>query len=156
VVLAARVTTTPLCAGVLLVSLATEALGQGVVQGQVEWRGSSLPNAVVQFVSARAASPLSARDSAFMDQNHLRFVPEVLAVTTGTTVVFVNSDPNLHNVFSPNRRGAGFDLGIYSTVEKRVFTFKNPGEYVILCHIHPEMAAWVVGCGIAERGKSIG
>lgn len=79
-----------------------------------------------------------------MDQNHLRFVPQVLAVTPGSTVVFINSDPSLHNVFSPSRRGAGFDLGIYSPVETRLFTFRDPGEYVILCHIHPEMVAWVV------------
>ena len=83
-------------------------------------------------------------DSAVIDQSHLRFVPRVLAVRVGSVVKFLNSDPIMHNVFSPERQGAGFDLGTYPRGESRTYAFAQPGTYVVLCHVHPEMYAYVV------------
>jgi plastocyanin len=78
-----------------------------------------------------------------VDQVDLRFMPDVVAVLTGTTVEFPNSDPILHNVFSPRGPGDGFDLGTYPPGETRARRFTEPGVHVILCHMHPEMLAYV-------------
>jgi len=79
-----------------------------------------------------------------MDQVSLRFQPSVVAVPAGSTVQFLNSDPIMHNVFSPRSRGADFDLGTYPARESRPYTFSRPGAFLLLCHVHPEMAGWVI------------
>jgi plastocyanin len=91
--------------------------------------------------NATAADPDGA--PVIIDQINLRFVPQVVAVLGGTTVAFPNSDPILHNVFSPRGPGDGFNLGTYPPGETRARRFHEPGVHVILCHVHPEMVAYV-------------
>ncbi len=86
--------------------------------------------------------------------SNLRFVPSVIAVTPGSTVHFPNSDPLMHNVFSPDQRTGGFDLGTYGKSERRSFTFREEGAHVILCHVHPEMAAYIVVVASPHRAVS--
>lgn len=79
-----------------------------------------------------------------IDQRGLRFVPPVVAVTPGSVVTFPNSDPVLHNIFivGPDRRR--LDLGTYPTGEYRELTLSLPGIHLVMCHLHPEMAAAIV------------
>jgi hypothetical protein len=65
-------------------------------------------------------------------------------VSPRSIVSFPNSDPVMHSVFHPSMRAAGFDLGTYPQGEQRSFTFDDEGAYVIFCHVHPEMVAYVV------------
>ena len=91
--------------------------------------------------------PASSLDSvgARLDQEHLRFVPDILVVRPGTAVSFTNSDPLMHNVFGPGRRGGDrFDLGTYPRGATRVHVFEREGIHAVLCHIHPEMVAYVL------------
>ena len=83
-------------------------------------------------------------DTTVMDQQRLRFMPSVLVGRPGLVVEFRNGDPILHNVFSPPRPGPGFNLGTYGRTERRARTFLELGAHTILCHIHPEMVAYVV------------
>ena len=129
---------------VLLLWVPLPLFGQATVQGQVRVAGSLAPGAVVYLVPVNGTSPSMAPDTATIDQLHLRFVPEVLPIRIGTTVEFLNSDPIMHNVFSPARSGAGFDLGTYPQGDRRLYTFSAEGVYLLLCHVHPEMAAWIV------------
>ncbi len=100
---------------------------------------------VVYLISTAPASmPPSAPLTAEIDQQGLRFVPGVIAVSIGSTVSFPNSDPVMHNVFSPSRGSRGFDLGTYPQGERRSFTFDDEGVHVIFCHVHPEMVGYVV------------
>jgi hypothetical protein len=78
-----------------------------------------------------------------LDQRNLHFVPHTLVVLPGQEITFRNSDPLLHNVFSPDVQGEKFNLGTYPAGESRSHTFQRVGAHVILCHIHPEMAAYV-------------
>jgi plastocyanin len=117
---------------------------QASVEGDVRWGGRPAPEAAVWLVPAEGTNFPPPSDRAVIDQSHLRFVPRVLPVQVGTIVEFPNSDPIMHNVFSPERRGAGFDLGTYAPGEQRSFTFGDIGVYVVLCHVHPEMVAWVI------------
>lgn len=91
-----------------------------------------------------AAPTTSGAGRPVIDQQSLRFEPRVVAVRSGTTVEFLNSDPILHNVFSPGWSGEGFDLGTYPSGISRSHTFTEIGPHVILCHVHPEMTAYVV------------
>ena len=82
---------------------------------------------------------------AVMDQVKLTFVPHVLPVLAGTTVDFLNSDSVLHNVFTPDKCAAKFNLGSYAKDVVKSQLFDKPGcRAVMLCNVHPEMEAWVV------------
>lgn len=128
-----------------LLSPAVARAQDGAVHGEITVPSAGIGGVVVYLVpvAGRAATPLAPM-TVEMDQRDLRFVPQVLAVTPGSTVHFPNSDPIMHNVFSPGQRTGGFDLGTYPQSEQRSFTFREEGAHVILCHVHPEMAAYVV------------
>lgn len=78
-----------------------------------------------------------------MNQKNLVFVPHVLAVQKGTTVDFLNEDSVNHNVSSPAACCA-FDLGQWGKGVTKSRVFDTDGDAVILCSLHPEMAAHVV------------
>ena len=114
------------------------------ITGAVRLDGVDAPEAVVWFVPIVAPTSGPPSDGALiLDQRRLRFVPEVLAVQMGQAVSFRNSDPLLHNIFSPDP-AEPFDLGTYPEGEARDHRFLTPGPHVILCNIHPEMEAFVV------------
>lgn len=147
----AKTVTTPMIASrSLLLSVVALAAAprilsaQSIVRGVIVQRGQGVASAVVQLVPTDPEALPPVTDTALIDQEHLTFLPELLVVRTGTTVQFRNSDPIMHNVFSPRRMGDGFDLGTYPEHESRPHTFETPGQFVILCHVHPEMAAWVL------------
>jgi plastocyanin len=117
---------------------------QTAIVGTVQWRGNTLEDAVVYLGSAENGDYVFSADTVLIDQVALRFSAPVVAIPAGTTVQFRNSDPTMHNVFSPERRGADFNLGTYPRNESRFHTFTAPGSYVVLCHVHPEMAVWIV------------
>jgi plastocyanin len=114
------------------------------LQGVVQWGPASGPKPVVYLLSADGSPLESGPERAVIDQRHLRFRPVVLVAAVGSTVEFLNSDPVMHNVFSPGAAGVGFDLGTYEQGDRREHTFRELGEHVILCHVHPEMVAYVV------------
>ncbi len=78
-----------------------------------------------------------------IDQRNKRFVPHILAIPTGTTVDFPNSDPIFHNAFS-NFEGKVFDIGLYSPGTSRSVRFDRPGVVRVFCNIHPTMSAIIV------------
>jgi plastocyanin len=90
------------------------------------------------LATAAPAAPVS------MDQKGFAFVPRLLAVVRGTTVRFLNDDPEPHNVYSPEGR---YDLGTWGRGDAREHTFDTPGVYTQRCSVHPEMLAYVVVLG---------
>jgi plastocyanin len=80
---------------------------------------------------------------AVMDQRNETFRPRLLAVTTGTTVDFPNSDSTYHNVFSLSR-ARRFDLGRYAAGASKAVRFDRPGVVRVFCDIHSHMSAFVV------------
>lgn len=80
-----------------------------------------------------------------IDQKDMVYIPRVLPVLKGTTVEFLNNDPQAHNTHSPDyKNGKGFDLGDWHRGEKRPYTFDEIGVATILCHYHSNMIAYVV------------
>ena len=137
----------PILVAAVLLPVASPAWGQAVsVTGTVGNGGTPLSWAAVTLEpldgAETSASPMV---HAEIDQAHLRFVPRVLIVTPGTEVRFLNSDPLMHNVFGPGMRGGDtFDLGSYAIGDSESRVFENEGVHTVLCHIHPEMVAYVV------------
>ena len=80
---------------------------------------------------------------AVMDQRNETFLPRLLAVQTGTTVDFPNSDSTYHNVFSLSR-ARRFDLGRYAAGKTKSVRFDRPGVVRVFCDIHSHMSAFIV------------
>ena len=99
---------------------------------------------VVYLESApRGAFEQSEPARAVMDQRNETFVPHVLAITTGTTVDFPNSDRIYHNVFSLSKTKR-FDLGRYPVGHSRPVKFDQPGIVRVFCDIHSHMNAFIL------------
>ena len=112
--------------------------------------GRDLPDvlrSVVYLESApRGAFETSDGGHAVMDQRNETFVPHVLAITTGTTVDFPNSDKFYHNVFSLSKTRP-FDLGRYAAGNSRQVRFDRPGIVRVFCDIHSHMNAYILVFG---------
>jgi len=103
-----------------------------------------LSRSVVYLETApRGAFERSDPGQAVMDQRNETFVPHVLAITTGTTVDFPNSDHIYHNVFSLSKTQR-FDLGRYAAGHSRQVRFDQPGIVRVFCDIHSHMNAFIL------------
>jgi len=103
-----------------------------------------LLRSVVYLESApRGAFETSESPRVVMDQRNETFVPHVLAIMTGTTVDFPNSDAFYHNVFSLSKI-ARFDLGRYAAGRSRSIRFDKPGIVRVFCDIHSHMNAFIL------------
>lgn len=124
----------------------------GTVSGSATQGAVAVAEAVVFLVTPDGRPPALGEgvggperpDSILVDQTRLSFLPDVLGVSPGTVVEFLNSDAVRHNVFKASGPGEPFNLGTYPAGQSRTHTFEEPGIYVILCHVHPEMAAFVM------------
>jgi plastocyanin len=100
--------------------------------------------AVVYLESApRGAFEERPGPTAVMDQRNETFVPHVLAITTGTSVEFRNSDRTYHNVFSLSKANS-FDLGRYPPGRSKSVRFDHAGIVRVFCEIHSHMNAFVL------------
>ena len=142
------------------------AAAHGTIRGRVELRRAPSPSerrpnvsdlgaagrrdlpdrlrSVVYLETApRGAFEQTESSRAVMNQRNETFVPHVLAITTGTTVDFPNSDRIYHNVFSLSK-AARFDLGRYAAGRSKSVRFDRPGIVRVFCEIHSDMSAFIL------------
>ena len=142
------------------------AVRPGSIRGHVELRRVPLPverrpsvadlgtpaprdlpdllRSVVYLESApRGAFEANEGGHVVMDQRNETFVPHVVAITTGTTVDFPNSDAFYHNVFSLSKTSR-FDLGRYAAGHSKSIRFDKPGIVRVFCDIHSHMNAFIL------------
>jgi plastocyanin len=152
--------------GTFVSVVATPAARSGTIRGRVELRRVIAPaerrpgvadlgtpaardlsdtlRSVVYLESApRGAFETDEAGHAVLDQRNETFVPHVLAITTGTTVDFPNSDKFFHNVFSLSKT-ARFDLGRYAAGHSKSIRFDHPGIVRVFCDIHSHMNAFIL------------
>lgn len=77
-----------------------------------------------------------------IEQRGREFLPNLVAVSVGSTVAFPNFDAVFHNVFSTSTP-ASFDLGLYKAGEAREFTFTKEGIVRLGCNLHANMSAYI-------------
>jgi plastocyanin len=71
-----------------------------------------------------------------------RFVPRVIAIDVGDTVMFENADRLYHNVFSvaPEQE---FNIGMLAPGTSKTRVFTKPGVVPIFCELHTRTAGYV-------------
>jgi len=102
-----------------------------------------LRSVVYLETAPRGAFETAESGHAVMDQHNETFVPHVLAIMTGTSVDFPNTDKFYHNVFSLSKV-AKFDLGRYAAGRSRTVRFDRPGIVRVFCDIHSHMNAFIL------------
>jgi plastocyanin len=129
----------------LLLFAACLPLAAGDLHGKVACKGIPNCDGAVVYIGAIAGKKFPApKEHPKMDQKDETFVPHVLAVQAGSTIDFLNSDKELHNVFTPDACAQRFDLGLWPYGEVRSYTYKNECVVTLLCKIHHTMIAFVV------------
>lgn len=129
----------PLC--VVLLAFAAPSVWAANLQAElVDSAGQPLQHAVLSLHGPLDAAPQPS--PGVMDQRAQQFVPNVLAVRTGTAVSFPNSDDIRHHVysFSPAKR---FELRLYKGTPSAPVVFDTPGVVVLGCNIHDWMLGYV-------------
>jgi plastocyanin len=133
--------TVPAAAGTIHVSV-VDGRGEPVERVAVYAVPSTpAPSAAADKHAAHSANHET--HSAVMDQAHNAFVPHVLVVQTGTSVVFPNNDVVSHHVysFSPAKT---FELGLYKGNAHPPLVFDQPGIIVLGCNIHDGMLGYIL------------
>src|SRR6202166_230426 len=126
---------------VLLLSCLTAFAG--TLSGTVKVSGQSA--VVLETVPAKTFP--APTQTVAMDQQGMKFVPALLVIQKGTTVVFSNDDNVPHNVFWPNisgNRALSHTVGTFNKGKTLSFKYENAGNVPLLCNVHPEMAGAIV------------
>lgn len=97
---------------------------------------------VVATPKAAASGPARLATMVEMDQVDRQFSPYVLAIQTGTPVLFANNDSVAHQVysFSPPKR---FELALYHGKPREPVVFDKPGIVTVGCNIHDNMVGYL-------------
>jgi len=81
------------------------------------------------------------------------FVPDMVVVPVGSTILFPNEDPFYHSIYSLSKADP-FDIGFYDTGPGKVVPFNAAGVVVVSCHIHAFMHATILVVDGPERQSS--
>jgi plastocyanin len=136
-------TLTAILAAALIAPGGSLLAAEHAIEGRVVDReGQGIPGAVV-FVRAPAETETGDPPSISMDQIDKTFVPPVLPVVVGTTVMFPNYDQIHHHVYSFSRVKT-FELPLYKGHDAMPVTFDTPGVVKIGCNIHDWMSAVIL------------
>jgi plastocyanin len=88
------------------------------------------------FITLLASSASAAEHTVI--QKGMAFMPEVLTVKAGDSIVFKNEDRLTHNVYSKSA-GNSFNLKALRPGMSESVTLSAPGEVQVRCAIHPKM-----------------
>jgi len=112
---------------------------------KVKTDGPKNGKTIVVYLEAATDTPPVKDKLITMDQKGLVFIPHVLAIQRGTSVEFLNNDPEKHNVyFLYDKTGETLDLGTWDQGQGVTHTFNESGNIIVLCKLHLEMAAHII------------
>lgn len=100
-------------------------------------------NVVVILYPEQGTPALKPTPNAILLQTEKTFVPKVLPVTKGSTIIIENADDFYHNVFSITP-GARFNIGRRPPGNQKRQLIDKSGEIKLFCDIHPQMNAVIL------------
>ena len=128
--------------GALVLAATTAFADGGTISGEVAGRTPKGRIGVVVHLEGVPGTFRPPAKPTAIDQKGMTFIPHVVAVQKGGTVVFHNSDALRHNVFTPD--GDKYNLGTWGMGESKPHTFTATGIYHQLCNVHPEMGGIIM------------
>lgn len=129
--------------GLLFLCISNPAAA-GNISGTVQVKGLRSPANVLVYLTKTPSISMDSANARFvMDQQNLTFMPHILPIPVGATILFPNNDQVDHNVFSLSRTKT-FNLGSYKPGESKTVLFDKPGIVELRCDVHAEMAAYIM------------
>lgn len=104
--------------------------------------GQPVHGAVISLRPLKETAAVNHANTSVIDQRGRAFVPQVIAVATGTNVEFPNSDEMRHHVYSFSK-SKRFELKLYSDQSMPSVLFDKPGLVTMGCNIHDWMRGYV-------------
>ena len=134
-----------LAAAMLLVAVGNTAAATTFTAEITDQDGKPVQNAVVSLVpDVKTTMPASTRlpNDKVIDQRFETFIPIVTIVPRNGRVVFANSDPTTHQVysFSPAKQ---FEITLARDTSSPPIAFPTAGIAALGCNIHDNMIAYV-------------
>jgi plastocyanin len=99
------------------------------------------PAAAAPPATAPATQPSTAAAGPTVSIDNFTFSPQVLTVSPGTTVTWVNHDDVPHTATSTTKV---FRSKALDTDDRFSFTFTAPGSFSYFCAVHPHMTGTVI------------
>lgn len=105
----------------------------------------TLRNVVLQIVGGLEGKRFEEpKGEVLLDQNRCMYVPHVLVVRAGQTLVVRNSDSTNHNINGTSaKKNDKFNFGQQSAGIEDRLTFKRPETIRVKCDRHGWMGAWI-------------
>lgn len=100
--------------------------------------GEQLKNAIIEIIDPSAEQNTVPTEPAVMDQVNKRFVPDLIVIQQGQSVLFPNSDDIRHHVYSFSQ-AKQFELKLYAGKPKAAIPFEKNGVVIVGCNIHDSM-----------------
>jgi plastocyanin len=127
---------------ILALSLGAPAYAGSLRVTVVDDQGKPVERVAVYALPSKPPAAASA-PNAVMDQAHNAFVPHILIVQTGTSVLFPNNDVVSHHVYSFSEPKT-FELPLYKGNGHPPIVFDRPGVVVLGCNIHDSMLGYIL------------
>lgn len=107
----------------------------------VDQHGNPVKDAFIAIPQGEILEP--GAEHQIMDQVDRQFVPHVLAISKGQSVIFPNSDNIRHHVYSFSEPKK-FEIELYEGVPKQPILFDKPGLVALGCNIHDSMLGYIL------------
>lgn len=120
-----------------------EKSAQSAEKKQIDQSNSPEFNLYISLHPLDFTPTLSPTSNAIITQREKTFSPNIIAVTKGSTVQFMNEDEHYHNVFSLSSR-ARFNIGRRPTGNTYGQKIKKAGVIKLGCDIHDEMSGVIL------------
>ncbi len=104
--------------------------------------GEPVFEVVITAVGTSKTKPSLATSPRTIDQRNREFISHILAVHTGESVVFPNSDNIQHHVYSFSPTNP-FEIQLYKGMPAKPISFDKAGIVVLGCNIHDWMVGYV-------------
>jgi plastocyanin len=110
-----------------------------------------LADGIVMLKGVPAKAADASKPPALLDQKGGLYVPQIVAIQTGQTLVVRNSDPTVHNVAMDPKAPANVEAYSLNSNQTQMaggadltYTFTAPENFMKYhCDMHPWMFAWV-------------
>ncbi len=141
--------------GILALCVGARAQAGTLRVAVVDDHGQPVPHVAVYALPSKPGPVAASSPNAVMDQAHNAFVPHVLIVQTGTSVLFPNNDVVSHHVYSFSEPKT-FELALYKGNAHPPLVFDRPGVVVLGCNIHDSMLGYILVVDTAHFASTDG
>jgi plastocyanin len=128
---------------ILALSLGAPAHAGTLRVSVVDDHGQPVEHVAVYALPSKPLVVAADAPISIMDQAHNAFVPHILIVQTGTSVLFPNNDVVSHHVYSFSEPKM-FELPLYKGNAHPPLVFDRPGVVVLGCNIHDSMLGYIL------------